>query len=122
VVEAGLERRDLIKTLFTGAAIAATGAITAPSAEASSLTGLTFNSIKLLKGYDYVDVPEGYDAGLVIAWGNPVTANAPDFDPNRQNGSTQSQQFGYNCDMVTYHSLPMWNSTNSRRGLMCVNQ
>jgi uncharacterized protein len=121
VVEAGLERRDLIKTLFTGAALAATGAITAPTAQAGSLTGLTFQPIKLSKGNDFIDVPQGYDAGLVIAWGNPVTANAPDFDPNRQNGSTQSQQFGYNCDMITYHSLPMWNSTNSRRGLMCVN-
>jgi len=120
VVEEGLNRRDLIKGVFTGAAIAATGAMAAQPAIAAT-TGLSFKPIKLSKGNDYIDVPEGYDAGLVIAWGNPVTQNAPDFDPTRQTGATQSQQFGYNCDMITYHSLPAWNSTNSRRGLLCVN-
>jgi hypothetical protein len=120
VVEEGLNRRDLIKGVFTGAAIAATGALAAQPAAAAT-TGLTFKPIQLTKKADFIDVPEGYDAGLVIAWGNPVTANAPEFDPMRQTGATQSQQFGYNCDMVTYHSLPSWNSTNSRRGLLCVN-
>ncbi len=121
VVEEGLKRRNLIKGLFTGAALAAGGAINAQTAQAAASTGLSFKPIKLSKGNDYIDVPEGYDCGLVIAWGNPVTQNAPDFDPTRQNGVTQSQQFGYNCDMITYHSLPAWNSSNSRRGLLCVN-
>ena len=36
VVEEGLQRRDLIKGLFTGAAIAASGAIAAPTAQAAA--------------------------------------------------------------------------------------
>jgi len=121
VVEDGLQRRDLIKGLFTGAALAASGALAPSTLQAASITGLNFKPIKLSKGNDFIDVPEGYDAGLVIAWGDPVTANAPAFDPTRQTGASQSQQFGYNADMITYHSLPAWNSTNSRRGLLCVN-
>ncbi len=113
-----LERRDLIKTLLTGAAALAAGSNTAVAAQS---TGLTFKPIRLGKNQDYLDVPEGYEAGVIIKWGDPVTQNAPDFNPQLQNGATQSQQFGYNCDMITYHSLPAWNSTSSRRALMCVN-
>ncbi|MFN9919034.1 MAG: PhoX family protein, partial [Acidobacteriota bacterium] len=62
-----------------------------------------------------------YEAGVLIKWGDPVVQNAPAFNPQVQNGASQSQQFGYNCDMITYHPLPDWRSNSSRRALMCVN-
>jgi uncharacterized protein len=126
VVDQGLfERRDLLKGVLAGATIAAASA-TASAAEpteenAVNFTGLNFEPIKLSRGNDFVDVPPGYDVGLVIAWGNPVVPGAPDFDFNRQTAATQSMQFGYNNDMITYHPLPAWNSDDSRRGLLCVN-
>lgn len=116
VVEEGLKRRDLIRGLFMGASLLAAG----QQAKAAT-TGLTFKPIALSKEGDFLNVPEGYDAGLVIAWGDPVTANAPQFDPTRQTAAAQAGQFGYNCDMVAYLPLPAWNSNNSRRGLLCVN-
>jgi secreted PhoX family phosphatase len=119
VDQALLERRDVLKGVMAGAAIAAAGA--APAAAQTPTTGLTFSPIKLSRGNDFVDVPAGYDCGLVIAWGNPVVPGAPAFEVNRQTGASQSTQFGYNCDMITYHSLPDWKSNDSRHGLLCVN-
>ncbi len=119
VDQALLERRDLLKGVLAGATVAAAGA--APLQAQTPTTGLTFSPIKLARGNDYVDVPQGYDVGLVITWGNPVVPGAPEFDWNRQNGSTQAMQFGYNCDMITYHPLPDWKSNDSRHGVMCVN-
>jgi secreted PhoX family phosphatase len=117
-VERGMQRRDLIKKILSGAAALAAGSRTA---EAAQSTGLSFKPIRLSKNQDFVDIPEGYEAGVLIKWGDPVVQNAPDFDPASQNGATQSQQFGYNCDMITYHPLPDWRSNSSRRALMCVN-
>ncbi|MFN7541379.1 MAG: PhoX family protein [Acidobacteriota bacterium] len=118
VVERGMQRRDLIKTLLSGAAAVAAGS---QSAQAVASTGLTFKPIRLGKDQDYLDIPEGYEAGVLIKWGDPVVQNAPAFNPQVQNGASQSQQFGYNCDMITYHPLPDWRSNSSRRALMCVN-
>jgi secreted PhoX family phosphatase len=120
VDEALLGRRDILKGVLAGATVATTGLAGAMQAKAAT-TGLTFRPITLTKGNDFVDVPAGYDVGLIIAWGNPVTPGAPDFDWTRQNGANQSQQFGYNCDMIAYFGFGDWKSTNSRHGLMCVN-
>lgn len=122
-----LHRRDLLKGVLAGATVATAGASSLAAADSSSeektanFTGLTFEPVKLTRGTDFIDVPPGYDVGLVIAWGNPVVPGAPAFDYARQTGAAQAMQFGYNNDMITYHSLPSWNSTDSRRGLLCVN-
>ncbi len=118
VVETGMKRRDLIRTFLAGAAAVAASSSTAKAAVS---TGLTFKPIRLGKDQDYLDIPEGYEAGVVIKWGDPVVQNSPAFNPMAQNGASQSMQFGYNCDMITYHPLPNWQSTSSRRALMCVN-
>lgn len=128
IVDQGLlDRRDLLRGVLAGATVAAAGAAPLAAAEtpaaenAANFTGLTFQNIQLTRGNDFVDVAPGYDVGLVIAWGNPVVPGAPAFDYTRQTGAAQAMQFGYNNDMITYHPLPAWNSTDSRRGLLCVN-
>ena len=49
---------------------------------------------------DNVSVPSGYRTSLVAAWGDPVVAGAPAFDPHRQSPEAAAMQFGYNNDYV----------------------
>ena len=51
---------------------------------------------------DDVVVPEGYGYEVLIRWGQPILAGAPDFDFNAQTPEAQAGQFGYNCDYVTF--------------------
>ena len=65
-------------------------------------------------------VAEGYDADILIRWGDPVLAGAPAFDPLRQTADAQRKQFGYNNDYVGFVPLP-YGSGAADRGLLCVN-
>jgi secreted PhoX family phosphatase len=49
---------------------------------------------------DIVSVPRGYQADVLIRWGDRVLADAPEFNPYTQSAKAQSGQFGYNCDYV----------------------
>jgi secreted PhoX family phosphatase len=60
-------------------------------------------------------VAQGYDADVLLRWGDPITADAPDFDPHNQTVAAQLTQFGYNNDYVGYTELA------PGRGLLCVN-
>jgi secreted PhoX family phosphatase len=64
---------------------------------------------------DEIAVPDGYYAATLIRWGEPIFADAPEFDVWMQTKEKQEKQFGYNCD------LPSYNSNNSTRGLLVVN-
>jgi secreted PhoX family phosphatase len=80
---------------------------------------LRFKPIKL-DNQDRVLVAEEYDAHVLIRWGDPVFENFPAFNPFNQSKTTQEQQFGYNCDYVSYHSLPHHRSSNLRQALLSV--
>ncbi|WP_067833529.1 PhoX family protein, partial [Actinomadura kijaniata] len=54
---------------------------------------------------DKVTVPDGYEASVVVRWGDPVLPGAPKFDFDRQTPEAQARQFGYNCDFVTFFPL-----------------
>ncbi len=64
---------------------------------------------------DGVTVPGGYLQAPVVRWGDPVLANAPDFDIAAQTAQAQAGQFGYNNDFVGF--LPL----GGRRALLVVN-
>jgi len=69
---------------------------------------------------DQIVVPVGYTSTVLIRWGDPLTKDAPEFDPNNQTAAAQKQQFGYNCDFNGFMPLPI-GSDNSDRGLMVSN-
>lgn len=48
---------------------------------------------------DTLVVPKGYKATPLMSWGDPIFANAPEFDPSgKQDSRAQAQQFGDNTD------------------------
>lgn len=65
-------------------------------------------------------VAKGYDAKVLIRWGDPVANGAPAFAPQAKTEAAQNRQFGMNNDFVGFFPLP-WNSNNSAHGLLAVN-
>ena len=62
-------------------------------------------------------VAAGYDADVLLRWGDPLFADAPEFDPPKQTAEAQAKQFGYNNDYVGY--IPLEGS--AEHGLLVVN-
>lgn len=128
VVQQRYGRRDVLKGLLAGSAAsialsAGLGvglAIGTTDARANG-TRHSFNFREVPHGVDHTHhVAEGYDAEVLIRWGDPVTPDAPPFDPRHQTAAAQQKQFGYNNDYVAYMPLPL-GSKNPDRGLLVVN-
>jgi len=110
-----LGRRAAMRGL---AAAGATAALAASSAQGAGPSTLTFR--ELTTGMDETHhVPEGYEAQVLIRWGDPVLPGAPAFEVSKLTGPSQERQFGYNCDFIGLHPLPR-ESKGSDRFLMCV--
>ncbi len=113
-------RRDIMKGMLGVTAVTALfgpAALSAATGEAKAATD-SFNFAELESGVDETHhVADGYDADVLIRWGDPIFANAPAFDPQSQSAETQLQQFGYNNDYVGFVPL----NTSGTRGILCVN-
>ncbi|GGK86841.1 hypothetical protein Ppa06_45910 [Planomonospora parontospora subsp. parontospora] len=134
VVTSVLSRRGMLRAGALGAVAVGAGAIGVagaapaaadPGAEAQGLGrghghgnggrgGLRFAAVAPNRE-DRLTVPEGYESAPVVRWGDPVLPGAPEFDYENQSAEAQAQQFGYNCDFVTF--FPM----GGHRGLLWVN-
>ncbi|MCZ4261554.1 PhoX family phosphatase [Limimaricola sp. G21655-S1] len=103
VIAARMGRRDLMKGALGFTAIAATVspmALAASRAYAQTGEGsFDFTEIEAGVSEDMV-VAEGYDADVLIRWGDPVLPGAPEFDVDNQTAEAQNQQFGYNSDFI----------------------
>lgn len=123
-------RRDFIKgSLGVSAAAALFGPVAlstakpalaaSTDAEAAKLASATADRYafkELVSGNDETHhIAEGYEANILLRWGDPITAEAPEFDVRNQSAAAQLQQFGYNNDYVGYTEL------EPGRGLLCVN-
>jgi len=115
-----IARRFSRRGALLGLAAASAGAaLPLSQAEAAGPSSLTFKEIG--HAYDGTHhVPEGYEAQVLIRWGDAVMAAAPAFDPANPTGAAQAMQFGYNCDYIDFKPLPM-GSTSSDHGLLVVN-
>lgn len=120
VIQRRYGRRDFLRGslgVTAATALFGTTALAAPrSAQASVASESRFNFDELQWGNDINHhIAEGYDADVLVRWGDPITADAPDFDVMNQSADAQSQQFGYNNDYVGFVE------TEPGRGMLCVN-
>ncbi|MFQ6329575.1 PhoX family protein [Nocardia sp. CWNU-33] len=123
-IVSSLNRRGLIKggaaaVLAVGAGSvlaacgddAAAGTLTPTNTPAGPVgTGTGFTAVAPNKE-DAIVIPEGYEQSVVIRWGDPLFADAPAFDFEKQTAAAQAVQFGYNNDFAAL--LPIEGQANS---------
>ena len=69
---------------------------------------------------DRIIVAQGYTATPFLRWGDPITPDAPEFDPEHQTAAAQAKQVGYNHDFTGFLPLPA-GSDSSDHGLLWIN-
>lgn len=117
IAEIRFSRRAALTGLLATSALTAVGGLKARAA--TSTSSLEFAEIP--HGYDEkLHVADGYEAQILLRWGDKVAADAPAFDPRAVSAAGQAKQFGYNADFIAYMPLPA-GSTNSENGLLFVN-
>ena len=61
-------------------------------------------------------VPKGYKAMPLLSWGDPIFADAPEFDPSgKQDSKAQLRQFGDNTDGMSFYPI------SENRAVIAVN-
>jgi uncharacterized protein len=123
VIATRFSRRDAFKGLTASLALTAFGgaAMTLAREAKAAVSASTLTFAEVPHGYtpNHV-VAEGYDAQILIRWGDPVLPGAPAFDPRTLTADDQEKMFGYNNDYVGFLPLPL-GSKNADHGLLCVN-
>ncbi len=113
-------RRGFLQGSLAVSAIAATvGPVALMSADkARAAGGSAFSFTEVEAGVDATHhVADGYDADVLLRWGDALFSDSPAFDPLAQTAAAQERQFGYNNDYVGF--IPMEGS--SEHGLLVVN-
>lgn len=123
VWQARLNRREMLRTssslAVSAAALSSFGALAACSENEPAIPGFEFEEIS--HGVDETHhVAPDHEADVLLRWGDPLTADAPPFDPENQSVEAQLQQFGYNNDFIGLTPLP-FGDENTNRFLLCVN-
>ena len=120
VINARYNRRSVIAGMLgvsASTALFGTSALIAPSA-AQAATPSRYVFDELTSGNDETHhIAEGYNADILLRWGDPIMADAPEFDVMNQTAAAQLKQFGYNNDYVGFVPL----NEAGTRGLLCVN-
>ena len=121
VVARRFGRRSVLRGSLATAVMAAVGPMLGRRSGSAEAADARFAFQEIQHGVDANHhVAPGYDADVLIRWGDPVLPGAPAFDPMKQTAAAQKQQFGYNNDYVGY--LPMPGAANpSHHGLLVVN-
>jgi len=112
-------RRDVLKGLLAvtaSTALFGDAALTSSRALAAASGRFAFEEIA--GGVDETHhVAPGYEAKVLLRWGDPLFADAPAFDPLNQSAAAQHRQFGYNNDYIAVFPV----EGRSDRLVMCVN-
>ncbi len=133
LVDAQFSRRQLLKSGSAAAALGLFAPLFAPLAHAArpaaalkpaadAVAALGFHAVPLSSA-DAVIVPDGYEARVLYAWGEPVGVKGrmPAFRPDAGNtAAEQALQAGMHHDGMAYFPLPA-GSQNSRRALLAIN-
>ncbi|SNT72843.1 PhoX family protein [Paracoccus seriniphilus] len=123
IIAARFSRRGFLRGSMASVAITATvspmAMLAADDAKAQgAVEGSRFSFPEVKAGVDADHhVAEGYDADVLLRWGDKIFADAPEFDPENQSEAAQERQFGYNNDFVGF--IPL-NGAHDH-GLLVVN-
>ncbi|MDF1728601.1 MAG: DUF839 domain-containing protein, partial [Sulfitobacter sp.] len=122
VINARYGRRAVLRGMLGVSATTAlfgTSALVAPrAAGAAAHAESRYKFEELTAGNDETHhVADGYEADILLRWGDPITTDAPEFDVMNQTADAQLKQFGYNNDYVGFVPL----NDEATRGLLCVN-
>ena len=106
MINAEFSRRGFLRA--AGAAGAAAFLVMPPLQQSASAKGtrqtlLGFKSVPASRA-DLVQVPPGYQAEVLIAWGDPIFSGGPAFQPNAD-AAAQEVQFGDNNDGMAIFPL-----------------
>ncbi|PZV34829.1 PhoX family protein [Mesorhizobium kowhaii] len=120
IITARFSRRCFLKGSLAVSAIAATvsplALVSADQARAAEGSAFAFDELEA--GIDDKHhVAPGYDADVLLRWGDPLFADSPEFDPTKQSAQAQAKQFGYNNDYVGYIAI----DGSAEHGLLVVN-
>ncbi|EEO01501.1 TPA: PhoX family phosphatase [Vibrio cholerae] len=117
MIEEQLSRRHFL----AGSAAVSAGAFLALNPVASAVAApatsnlLNFSAIPA-STEDKVIVPKGYKATPLMSWGDPIFANAPEFDQSgKQDSKAQEKQFGDNTDGMSFFPI------SEDRGVLAIN-
>ncbi|WP_420410038.1 PhoX family protein [Hoeflea sp.] len=120
IINRRFSRRGFLGGSLAVTAIASTvsplALMIADEARAEGASAFSFTEVEA--GVDETHhVAEGYDADVLLRWGDKVFADSPDFDPMNQTPESQARQFGYNNDYVGF--IPLDGADD--HGLLVVN-
>jgi hypothetical protein len=102
VIHARYSRRGFLKGSLAVAAIGATVsplALQSAGQAKAAASAFSFTETEAKVDANHA-VAAGHDADVLIRWGDPVFADAPEFDPMKQTAEAQARQFGYNNDYL----------------------
>jgi secreted PhoX family phosphatase len=119
VIARRYSRRDLLKgSLGVAAATALFGTSALTAADPARAATAAFAFPELAAGVDETHhVADGYDADILIRWGDPLAEGLVPFDPATLTGAEQARRFGYNNDYLAFLLL----EEKGTRGLLCAN-
>ena len=123
IISRRYSRRGVLKGVLAVTAISTALSPLAPfhGRRAQAQSARSFNFKEVTAGVDEKHhVAEGYNAEVLLRWGDPLFADSPEFDPRTQTAEKQARQFGYNNDFIGLASLP-GSSDTSERALLLVN-
>jgi secreted PhoX family phosphatase len=119
LIELRLSRRDVLKGAV--AALGATVSYGCTVAPRRGPDGSTLLFSEIGRSWDHTHhVPPGYNAQVLVRWGDPVVAGAPALVPGKADPDAQEKQFGYDNDFLAFMPLPH-GSGSSAHGLLCAN-
>ncbi len=120
IISQRFSRRNFLQGSLAVSAIAATvgpaALISAEEARAAGQSAFSFPEVEAGVDANH-HVAEGYDADVLLRWGDALFPDSPAFDPTEQTAAAQLLQFGYNNDYVGY--IPLEGSAD--HGLLVVN-
>ncbi len=122
IIDTRFGRRSFLRGALATTAISAIpgyALLGEAAAQGASKSSFDFEEVPV-GGDEKHHVAPGYDADILIRWGDPVLPGAPAFDPMKQTAAAQKMQFGYNNDFIGYLPLP-GAANGSKHGLLCVN-